>query len=863
MRRFMVREFLLKFCMISMSLSMGWSVCYAETLQSAVNQTLNDYPDILKAFADQTAAGYDIRQAQGGFLPSLDVEAGIGHENTDNPATRATGEGDVNFTRKESSIIIRQLVFDGGNVANQIRQSKADYRTRTFDVDATKQLIGYTAAEAYLNVLRSRELLTIEEYDVKANRDLYEKVAKRLKAGAGRKSELQLADSRLALAESQYDQAEGNLYSANDTYTKIIGSPPPTYLSLPKIPTNLPNSLYDAQRMAMLMSPTIQAADAQIAANQAAVGIAKSAYYPTVTVDMSQTFNDNLDGIQGYNNQREEMLRMRYNILNGGSDKAAINAANYRRNAAEHDAASIRRSVNEQVALTWNSLQSNLNRLPSLETHVTQSYNVWQAYEKQFQLGQRTLFDLLNAQSEYYNARASLTNAQYDVRIGRYQLLSVMGDFVQTVQRDQGIPDPYAKIWASSREFMGIKPVDPCLPKDTYVTRDLLAESENAKNNFTFSPASNSLRRGDVTGEAKINKREKVLEAAEAQYKNLNNPELGLPESQNELPQGAAPQGSQNQTAPVNNAADVPVLMNESLQDSRKTPAMKGQPVTPMSNTVPAPAVEPATSAPAVAPVPMMMTPPPPSSTSSPASATTARATPVAAPLTAVNAEIPVKNTGSTSASTSGNASTNAVEKKHGLFSLFKEKSKGEAPSIFSMKPSHESTLFVKNADSTSADTSAEHLASAEIAANKLPIDSSTVNPPKNSTEIRLSQAPVMLDIPEAEDIKTVNTLTSSHAIAQLPIEKKSHRVSKNYTIQLFAAHEKSSVEQLIKQLKLAKNTKVYHIAVDTQQWYVLSVGDYTSRQQAKKALQTFPKSIQKLHPMVKNTQHYYDFAVV
>jgi len=500
-------------------LALTTSASFGSTLQDAVNQTLNTHPDILRARSAQGASASDIRQAQGGWLPTFDVEAGVGHENTNNPATRAVEGGDVNFTRQESEFLIQQLLFDGGNVSNQIRQAKADYRTRSFQVSETRELLGFQASEAYLNVLRNRELVTISEYNVKAHEDLYRKVGKRLKAGAGRKSELQLADSRLALTESELDRRRGRLHDANDTYVKVIGAPVPKRLSMPRPPMNIPHSLIKAQQYAMAVNPTIHATDAQISSNQAAKGVAKSAYFPTITLDVSQTFNDNLDGVKGYNNDRQEMLRMTYNIFNGGSDKAAVEAANYRIAEAQHESANTRRNIAEDVALAWNDLQSNLNREPSLQTHVTQSYNVWQAYEKQFQLGQRTLFDLLNAQSEYYDARAALTEVQYDVRIGRYRLLAAIGVFVKTVENanTNKLADPYQKIWSPTKKLLGITQStptqisnSPLVMSNKLATGQMPAKSIPLQSNFMYSPVHTSMKPADVDGTKKAARRKPV-----------------------------------------------------------------------------------------------------------------------------------------------------------------------------------------------------------------------------------------------------------------------------------------------------------------------------------------------------------------
>ena len=82
----------------------------AYSLEDAVYQTMQNHPDILSAKAGASAAEQDIWRAQGGLYPSLDVAAGIGRENSNNPATRATGAGTRVFTRREADATLKQLL---------------------------------------------------------------------------------------------------------------------------------------------------------------------------------------------------------------------------------------------------------------------------------------------------------------------------------------------------------------------------------------------------------------------------------------------------------------------------------------------------------------------------------------------------------------------------------------------------------------------------------------------------------------------------------------------------------------------------------------------------------------------------------
>lgn len=808
------------------------SSTYGATLVDAVNQTLQSHPDILSAQSEQNAAAYDIRQAEGGWLPSFDVSAGIGHEYTNNIVTRQVSGSGVNMTRQESQFLIRQLLFDGGNVTNQIRQAKADYGTRTFQVAERRELLGFGAAEAYLNVLRNRELVTIAEFDVKAHEDLYVKVAKRLKAGAGRKSELQLADSRLALSESQLDSARGKLYDADNTYIKSIGSAPATVMELPKPPANVPKSLIDAQRVAMAINPAVHATDEQIAANQAAAGIAQSAYFPTITLDVSAGFNDSLAGVKGYNNNRQEMVRMTYNVFNGGSDKAAVTAAAYRVVVAEDDSANIRRDTNETVALAWNDLQANMNRLPSLQVHVTQSYNVWQAYEKQFQLGQRTLFDLLNAQSEYYDARASLTDAEYDVRIGRYRLLGAMGNFVATMQNtNQNVyRNPYKKVWEPMKQFYGIEQASPqsAAVAGTVNMANRLATGDaygpvapNPVDDYKLTPAEAASSPADMTGGKTSKVRAEMAADANSSPFAATAPDAVLP--------GAAGAGGQAPAAPA--VTPTPGTTTQTVPVS-----IPPAPVT----TPPAPAGSPANNnidssnfvVPAVVP--------------------DASKQPAVAPggNNQSTAPAPAAQPSKISKWFSWNHSESAMDMANQLAQQRKvQQVVVNKPMVNPAKTLAQNSAIPQKV----AIVAPEKVAQKPVIQQKVAV----VAPEK------LAQKPVIQQkVAIATQAKSPTLNHHTAAALKSTIKPELAATNSVYTLQLLAAREQSTLVQYAHRNHLSAAGHIFKTHNHLGQWYVLTYGQYPTEQKAELAIASLPKPLQKTAPLIKDKSKYQDIKL-
>jgi|GEM_PF-1513790 len=405
----------------------------AYTLTQAVQQTLATHPEILSGESNVQATRKDVSEAKGGWLPTLDLAGGGGREYSDNPATRATGENAITFARTESEIQASQLIFDGGKVSYTVRQRKDLYGATQFQLAQTEENLAFDAASAYLDVIRYRRLVKIAQSDVKSHEDILRKIELRMKGGAGRISEVDLAKGRLASSKSNLVQQQNSLADANSAFFKVIGIYPPGDLEFSPLPMVVPHDLMAAQVKAEEINPSITAADLQYNASRNAEVVARSAYFPRITFDLSNSYGNNLDGVLGHNNDRLAMLRMTYNLFHGGSDEAAVGAADARKMAALHDAQNTRRKVNEAVAQAWNGLEAAQKKLPYLREHAVESYGVTEAYKKEFILGQRTLFDLLNSQTEYFSARGDYASGKIDVQVQEYRLYATIGILVEVI----------------------------------------------------------------------------------------------------------------------------------------------------------------------------------------------------------------------------------------------------------------------------------------------------------------------------------------------------------------------------------------------------------------------------------------------
>ena len=124
------------------------------------------------------------------------------------------------------------------------------------------------------------------------------------------------------------------------------------------------------------------------------------------------------------------MLVVRWNLLNGGIDKARIWEAAARSMEAKEISASTKRIIERETRVSWNAILTASTRVPLLRRQVEQTRSTRAAYNQQFDAGSRRLLDLLNVQSELFVAEASLRTEEFIRIYNSYRLLAAMGRLV-------------------------------------------------------------------------------------------------------------------------------------------------------------------------------------------------------------------------------------------------------------------------------------------------------------------------------------------------------------------------------------------------------------------------------------------------
>jgi adhesin transport system outer membrane protein len=402
----------------------------AATLENAVKKAIVSNPEVQARWHTFLSSQHEQDVARGGYFPRVDLIAGVGRQKL-----TEYNQPTTNMTRHGAALSLDQMIYDGFSTREEVAKLAYAKLVRYYEVLDASESVALEATRAYLDVLRYRELATLAQDNLAQHEQVFGQIQQRVQAGVGRRVDLEQAGGRLALSQSNVLTEASNLYDVSARYQRIVGEIPPGDMSAPApFKQGIPASIEEALKLAYQGNPAFNAAIENVRAAQAEVRGRRANYQPQVNLRAIQDIGYNRDGIEGKRDDQIIELVLNYNLFNGGSDRALVRQYAERlslskdlRDKACHD-------VRQTLAIAFNDIHNLYRQLGYLDQHQLASEKVRQAYRQQFDIGQRTLLDLLDTENEYFQARRAYANATYDRAIAHARTLAGMGSLLSTLQ---------------------------------------------------------------------------------------------------------------------------------------------------------------------------------------------------------------------------------------------------------------------------------------------------------------------------------------------------------------------------------------------------------------------------------------------
>ncbi len=404
---------------------MAAPIAQAESLTEAVAKVLEANPQIRAKVYERLATDQQLRQARAGYLPSLDLTAGTGYTKHRRPDTET-------LHPREAALTLTQNIFNGFGTVNDIDLREQQVLASAYTLQGTSENLALETCRAYLEVLRRDALKDVAQKSLETHLEIMEKIKQRSDSGVGNRADTEQVMARVALAKSNLIVAETNLLDSYSSYQAVVGHRPEGLTKPTRLDDKIPESLEAATKRALANNPALKSAMADLSARKETYELVKAAFYPNIDVIVEQRWDEEISRVDEERDELTAMLKLRYNLFSGFKDQSRRKQNLELISQSRENKNNIERQIVESMNLSWMAYQSNKNRMDLLRQRIESSRMTARAYAQQFEIGRRTLLDVLNAEAEAINSESDLIDAEHDVLQAQYRVFNTMGELVQS-----------------------------------------------------------------------------------------------------------------------------------------------------------------------------------------------------------------------------------------------------------------------------------------------------------------------------------------------------------------------------------------------------------------------------------------------
>ncbi len=411
------------------------------SLKDMVEKTITSNPEVQARYHKFLEAGYEQDVARGNFLPDANIVSTYRNQEEMIKLNNGTAT-----PRMNNELVLRQMIFDGFATSNDVKRLGHSSRVRYYELQSAMQSTTLEFLRTYIDSMRYRELIQYAKDNYVVHKQLFDRIQERVTAGVARKVDLEQASGRLALAEANLLTEMTNLHDVTARMQRLYGDLPPDTLEVPTFfNTGVQSSAAEALKLAYLQNPDLLSTIEDIQAKEREIKTNEARYMPRLDLQARKNLGTSSDG-QNSNAAADVLeLTMNFNLFNGFADRNLIKQTAEKLNSSRdmRDKACV--DTRQIVSIAYNDINQLQVQRSYREKHTLSIENAREAYRKQFDIGQRTLLDLLDTENEYFQSRRSLANTQYDMQIAYARVYAGQGELLRKIGAARGNLPEYSR----------------------------------------------------------------------------------------------------------------------------------------------------------------------------------------------------------------------------------------------------------------------------------------------------------------------------------------------------------------------------------------------------------------------------------
>jgi adhesin transport system outer membrane protein len=405
------------------------------TLRDAVASGVLTNPEYGTIVNNRRATEQELRQAEGGYYPSIDMNADTGWDWTRSDAEGSDPEK-TSLWRYQVGLTLTQMLFDGFETKYEVERQQSRVASVAHRVRESAEFTGLDIVESYLNVLRQRELLAIAQANVTRHVDIEAQMKDSSNAGRTTQADVEQARARVAAARANESSVREALRTSEAAYNRLVGHMPRTLVRPASAGASLAETVDEEVKTALAASPTIASREADMGTAAAEAKQNESSFYPQFDFQANVSRANDASSVEANTERARALVLMNWNLYRGGADTARVREGMYRYAQTKETRADTARQIEEDVRKTWAQMIASSERAQEFAVQADSNEKVVAAYLDQFNLDRRTLLDVLDAQNEYFVSRSNVINAQYLELFAGYRLLALKGQLLTAMNID-------------------------------------------------------------------------------------------------------------------------------------------------------------------------------------------------------------------------------------------------------------------------------------------------------------------------------------------------------------------------------------------------------------------------------------------
>ena len=412
-------------CLLAASLSITVSAqaFASEELRQALVSTYDSNPRIKSQREALRSLDESVNQALSNFRPTASVTYEYGRQRT------SFDGSDYNYGNAETrQLVVEQPIFRGGGTISEYSSARNSVLAGRAELLATEQGVFLDAVQAYMDVVQNQSVLELSRNNVDVLAQQLQASQDRFDVGEVTRTDVAQSESRLARAQSDAIQAEGDLASAIAQFERVVGFIPENRMPLPDMLAPLPETLEQAIEIAMESNPSYYVSKYRHEAAEDNVNVNIAPIMPQVSLVGSMSRDDGA-GVLGTSkfNSDEVKVRVRIPIYQSGSEYSRVREAKDRARQRKYELQDTKEAIREGVTQAWENWQTSLSTIRAQEEEIRAAEIALEGVREENQYGSRTVLDVLDAEQELFIARVNLVRAQRERVVSAYNLLSVLG----------------------------------------------------------------------------------------------------------------------------------------------------------------------------------------------------------------------------------------------------------------------------------------------------------------------------------------------------------------------------------------------------------------------------------------------------